>query len=146
MDFFDDQEVFNVPEKPELVFSQIAHEGQEKLMLVISSTEQTESGIALLHKIVAAVGLDPIEEVTMLLIDDNEHYLFHQLIKASKANFIILFGNFTNSIKTQFHASPFRWFELGGRQIIYVDSIVTLTDDQSKKRLLWNALQQKFKN
>lgn len=146
MDFFDDQEVFIVPEKPELVFLQKAPKGQEKLMLVISSAEQSDAGITLLHKIVSALGLDPIKEINILTIDDDKSYLFHQLIKASKSNFIILFGSFTASIKTQFHVSPFRWFELNGCQIIYADSIATLTDDQSKKRLLWNALQQKFKN
>lgn len=145
MQFFDEQEIFLVPDESELNFTQKAKSADKEIVILLSKNEQKKELIALLNKICTAAGFNFDQEVSIISIEEKSDIRLSQFFTNQKNTPVISFGNFENQLVTQFHKTKYEWINLNDNIVLFCDTLESISTDQDKKRRLWAAMVKQFK-
>lgn len=143
-DLFENDEIYHIPETGPIMLY-FNHTNFPGPLICTKKSALSEPNIALLKKILTAIGYVPEKEAEIAVLEDGVKYSFSELIKKSPSRHTILLGNLQEQFDLQFHVIHNQWISFGDYHILFSFDLDELANDQGRKQELWIALKTKYK-
>ena len=156
--YFIQEEIYLVDEKP-IVLNPVTSSNTEKEdpgtvnsdakagILVLFEEETQDQMTAkdrdFLSKVLMAVNHN-LEEVKFCNIRVLGNEAVHTAITSCQAPFILAFGIEAAKMALEKDPQPYHPQSIDNQTLLLADTLTVISEDQSKKRLLWNALKKMF--
>ncbi len=153
---FSNQQIYRVPSSQNKEFLSVltaltsnfppTPDNQNKVFIVfLSSVEERNAQIEFLKKILAAVQLDFDKDVVACNITSPQDFGFAKIYELYHPRHFLCFGMEGSQLGFQAEIPPYSPAHIRKTNILLANDLKTIESDSSKKKLLWNALQQIFK-
>ncbi len=132
------------PDQKVGLHTRLSGNNKKKLLILITKEDAEEDkAMTTLKAILNAIKYDMEEDCALLPIDSKESIVFQKL-PLDACHHIISFGISPKQMGLQIQHHNYTTLKILEKELLFADTLSVITNDVSKKKLLWAALQSIF--
>jgi len=123
-----------------------SHGTNKKGLLVTISTGEIEAMTPFLAKILSAIKFELSKDALLLELTNKDKWSFMDLCHMADKPIekAIFFGQSPNEVGLNIVAQKYTLVHVGGKTLMFADSLTKISEDATVKKLLWGQLQVMF--
>ena len=136
--------LFNIVEEVNIPEMKKLSPGENAVVFIVGKEDIDAGHMDLLSKIALAIGIDIEKQAILIQLENNTQYSIMDILKHHRNTTLIIFGHHEDQIKTQFNKIKYFWLKFGGHQILFADTLISISENINLKKELWTQLKSEF--
>lgn len=121
-----------------------AKSNRARILVVLRETDYQKEEEILLRKIIKATSCDFDEQISLLILKENEGLFLNDILREIGIDEVICFGINEKTLALNLKAENFEIIKLSGQKFLFSVSLNKLLSDGNAKKMLWASLKTFF--